>query len=348
MVVDSYKPRHRHQRSRAPYEDPYPRASDYRSVGWYEGKSRNEPYWRDQERTRDGRVQKTRRHSPHLRNGREPTHTERQLKLHEDRLERSIENLGPDEGEVVEDELYRLTRPDKCTDRLPSSPEEPFQPRDSPQEVAKQVLAKWKAQDGGAPVLEQLPHWAFRIAGQFEKSYNSVLMVNFMWKAFGRVTMSQTSQLEAGMILYYLDAFTLAPNRWEVSVPKRTAEFGPDGVARVAQKGRFAILLGIRNTTLKVARLTSISGRGIECKSEAEQEQYVPFAHSGCSVSREKYPDGFPEVDWATVEFLPQTVADLNTEKISMSSQIMVAGKVTKESLEALRKLAAAQEARFE
>jgi hypothetical protein len=167
----------------------------------------------------------------------------------------------------------------------------------------------------------------------------------YMYERYNTVSVYSINMLKPGDIIYYLGPFVLDPDDkahgWNVANVG-----GPECTARIKNKGRYAIVLSTYTTSVKVAEMTTFNHKGLQSKPTKvwpeyvglrdvdEKDYYHPSEHKNKPL----------DVAWTACPMVPGTSVHLVTDKISLSSRIMIAGRITPDSLPRLSKMIKAVE----
>jgi hypothetical protein len=174
-------------------------------------------------------------------------------------------------------------------------------------------------------------------ARQFDMTLPYVLdMLHYMYERYDTVSCYSMGLLEAGMIIYYLEPYTLGLDQRDQGCG--TAVVGENRYrARVHLKGRFGIIVNKYSHSLKVAQVYSFGDKGLESKNPKMWDEYVGVRDVDAPDFHTVSKKAPLEVRHSCCEILPTSSAHLVTSKISLSNQILCAGRITTDSLERLR-----------
>lgn len=183
-------------------------------------------------------------------------------------------------------------------------------------------------------------HWGRDVAEQFNMTFPHVMdMLLHMFDCYDTVTAYSLGMLPPGTIIYYLEPYTLGFD--QKTSGGLTAEIGPGGsnTAMVQMKGRFGIVVDRYSQSLKVAESYTFGGRGL-----AEKQRRIWSEYVGLQLPNSPWvenPSDNPPLEVATTvcNFDPKSSIHLVTNKVSLSSQILIAGRITQEALKGLRNL---------
>jgi hypothetical protein len=108
--------------------------------------------------------------------------------------------------------------------------------------------------------------------------------------------------------------------------------------AAVQVKGRFGIVTRIvGNHTLKVAPIYTFNGEGMASKPPSVRAEYMELGRPGRFTWAWTKPNISPVIEEEFCPMKPGAAVHMVTSKVSLSSQILIAGSITAESLESLR-----------
>jgi hypothetical protein len=158
-------------------------------------------------------------------------------------------------------------------------------------------------------------------------------MLQYMYNKYDTVSFFSVGLIETGMIIYYLSPYTLGRHQSNV----QGSGIANVRAARMQMKGRFGIVVSKHAESLKVTEVYTFQGKGLQSKTQKDWNEYVGLR---CADDKNFYTisKNKPlEVGQAVCEILPTSSAHLVTTKITLSSQIMMAGWITADSLERLQ-----------
>ena len=189
-----------------------------------------------------------------------------------------------------------------------------------------------------ADMHRRVHHSGWDCARQFNLDLTYVIdMLHHMWERYDTVSVYSLGMLEPGTIIYYLEPYTLgllqADQGWGTA-----AVGGPGCTARVHLKGRFGIVLNVFSQHLKVAEMATFGGKGLaQAKAQRCWHEYVGIR----SVDQKNYLNPSPnralEVGFSCCRIDPKASVHLLTDKISLGSQVLIAGNITSDSLARLQ-----------
>ena len=174
-------------------------------------------------------------------------------------------------------------------------------------------------------------------ARQFDLSLQHVLdMVDHMYKRYDTVSCFSMGLLEPGMMIYYLESYTVGSDR--VDQECGTVRVGGNRFdARVRMKGRFGIVVKKYEQFLQVAQMYTFGNRGLGSKPPKSWNEYVEV-RTVDNLDDHSWSDNKPlEIAQSCCDILPTSWAHLVTNKVSLSDQILCAGSITPDSLERMR-----------
>ncbi|KAF2242307.1 hypothetical protein BU26DRAFT_570989 [Trematosphaeria pertusa] len=190
-------------------------------------------------------------------------------------------------------------------------------------------------------------HWGEECARQFDMTQPYVLdMLRYMYERFNAVSFYSIGMIEPGMIVYYLEPYTLGLDQNNQGCGTATVG-GTRFEARVHLKGRFAIVVEKYAQHLKVAEILTFGHKGLQSKPPKVWPEYVGLRAVEHKNWSNPSPNKALEVGYSCCEILPQSSAHLVTDKVALSNQILCAGYVTHDSLHRLRALIRKTEGRM-
>ncbi|KAF2870243.1 hypothetical protein BDV95DRAFT_608245 [Massariosphaeria phaeospora] len=193
-----------------------------------------------------------------------------------------------------------------------------------------------------ADVHRRKYHWGRESEDQFDRKLEYVdRMLSHMYEVYDTVTAYSIGMLPPGTIIYYLKPFTLGLDQDDMGWG--TARAGPPGsTARVHLKGRFGVVVNRYSQHLKVAETYTFRGKGLkEAKPYWCWDEYIGFQFPEETPDLEDSTERPLEVASTCCDWDPKSVVHLLTDTISLSSQIMIAGSITSDSLARLRTMIA-------
>jgi hypothetical protein len=164
-------------------------------------------------------------------------------------------------------------------------------------------------------------------------------MLRHMYERYNWVTVYSMGMLDIGDIVYYLCPFTVGLHQ-DVEGYNVASIGGPDCTARVQLKGRFGIVVSKSFQNIKVAQMYTFNGKGLaQAKPQHMWREYVGIRETGVRNYQNPSPHKELEVGKTCVDIDANTSVYLITDKISLTSQSMISGRITDESLKRLRRM---------
>ncbi|KAF2279145.1 uncharacterized protein EI97DRAFT_440607 [Westerdykella ornata] len=160
-------------------------------------------------------------------------------------------------------------------------------------------------------------------------------IMRYMHNRYDTVTAYSMGMIEHGQIVFYMEAFPLGLGQGDTAANV----FGGKSTAKAMYKHRYGIVVGKHAQCLKVVQMYTFQGRGLAAKSEKCRREYVGLRKDKCDDSVHASPHQKLDVDFCVSCLLDQTSVHLVTDKIHLSNHIMIAGRITMESLTRLRRL---------
>ncbi|KAL1610687.1 hypothetical protein SLS60_002357 [Paraconiothyrium brasiliense] len=176
-------------------------------------------------------------------------------------------------------------------------------------------------------------------ANQFDVSLKHVrCLLHHMLDRYDTVACYSVHLIEEGDIIYYLDPFIIGLDQ---EVEGKASDFlgGQRFQAGVKVKGRFGIVTRKIGQTLKVVPISTFNGAGLETKPRSVRNEYVELRDPEHCYSRNESPHEPLEVERAFCDMKQGAAVHLITSRVSLNSQILIAGSITPGSLEKLRNM---------
>lgn len=182
-------------------------------------------------------------------------------------------------------------------------------------------------------------HRSKYVANQFDVTLQYVRdLLHHMYDRYDTVTCYSLGLLKPGDIIYYIEPFVLGFDQTDEGESKQVLG-GSRFQAAVQAKGRFGIVTHtIGRQTLKVAPMYTFNGEGLASKPRSVREEYIELGLQGCKFIWDwTKPNMSPVVEKMFCPLKPGSAAHLVTSKVTLSSQILIAGSITPRSLDMLR-----------
>ncbi|KAJ4349596.1 uncharacterized protein N0V89_008212 [Didymosphaeria variabile] len=182
-------------------------------------------------------------------------------------------------------------------------------------------------------------HYSEWVANQFDVSLKHVRsLLRHMYDRYDTVTCYSVHLIKEGDIIYYMDPFIIG---FDQEVEGEASDFlgGFRFHAGVKVKGRFGIVTRKIGQTLKVVPINTFNGTGLASKPRSVREEYVELRDAGHCYLHNESPHEPLEVDSAFCEMKREAAVHLISSIVTLSSQILIAGSITPESLEQLHEL---------
>lgn len=181
-------------------------------------------------------------------------------------------------------------------------------------------------------------HRSEYVANQFDVKLPHVRdLLHHMRDHYDTVTCYSIGLLKPGDIIYYIEPFVLGFDQTDDGEAVEVLG-GSRFQAAVQAKGRFGIVTHrIGGRTLKVAPLYTFKGDGMASKPRSLRNEYLELGIEGDFIWSWTRPNVSPMVEKVFCPFKAGSAVHLVTSRVTLSSQILVAGSITPRSLDTLR-----------
>ncbi|KAL5414270.1 hypothetical protein PMIN04_009092 [Paraphaeosphaeria minitans] len=176
------------------------------------------------------------------------------------------------------------------------------------------------------------------VANQFDVTLPYVRdLLHHMYDRYNTVTCYSLGLLKAGDIIYYIEPFVLGFDQMDEGQAIEVLG-GSRFQAAVKAKGRFGIVTHkIGRQTLKVAPMYTFNGEGLASRPPSVRDEYTELGLQGNFTWDWTKPNMSPMVEKVFCPLKAGSAVHLATSRVTLSSQILLAGSITPHSLDLLR-----------
>ncbi|KAL5386222.1 hypothetical protein DPSP01_004305 [Paraphaeosphaeria sporulosa] len=181
-------------------------------------------------------------------------------------------------------------------------------------------------------------HRSEYVANQFDVTLRHVRdLLHHMHDHYDTVTCYSMGLLKAGDIIYYIEPFVLGFDQMDEGEAIQVLG-GTRFQAAVQAKGRFGIVTHvIGRQTLKVAPMYTFNGDGLASKPPSVRDDYIELGLHGEYTWDWTKPNMSPTVEKLFCSLKAGSAVHLVTSRVTLTSQILIAGSITPHSLDLLR-----------
>ncbi|KAF2439418.1 hypothetical protein P171DRAFT_436089 [Karstenula rhodostoma CBS 690.94] len=181
-------------------------------------------------------------------------------------------------------------------------------------------------------------HRSELVANQFDVTLKHVRdLLQHMLRKYNTVTCYSVGLLKPGDIIYYIEPFVLGFDQ-DIEGESASVLGGSRFQAAVQAKGRFGIVTRtIGRRTLKVAPMYTFNGDGLASKPLSIHDEYIELGRPGQFTWGWTKPKISPVIEKEFCLMKPGSAVHLITTKVTLTSQVLMAGSITPSSLEWLR-----------